>query len=112
MIIRIIQFLVATALAGCAQPGAYQRPVYIPPSYTTPIANWPMLGTQPAPRVMPAPSQAPNAFWTGRQAPAQSVTGMPGWQCEYNYAGRTFVGMFQGSCPPSIRGAMTPRRTA
>lgn len=42
------------------------------------------------------------AVWTGRSAPAQSVTGSFGTNCEFNYAGKVFWRMFSGTCPSSI----------
>lgn len=47
-------------------------------------------------------AEAATAFWTGQQRFAQSVTGMPGFQCQYQFAGKTFWAFFTGSCPPSI----------
>lgn len=32
----------------------------------------------------------------------QSVTGVAGMNCEYQYAGQKFWRMYQGSCPSSI----------
>lgn len=52
--------------------------------------------------VVAGPALAATAYWTGRQEIAQSVTGMVVWNCEYNYAGRTFWRAFQGSCPTSV----------
>lgn len=48
-------------------------------------------------------NQGSAAFWTGKSQIAQSVTGMSGFNCEYNYAGRNFWRMFSGSCPSSVQ---------
>lgn len=45
---------------------------------------------------------AATAFFTGNQRMVQTVTYQMAWQCEYNYNGRTFTRIFQGSCPMSI----------
>lgn len=49
-----------------------------------------------------APAQAATAFWTGKQVSVQTVTYQMGWNCEYNYAGKTFWRVFIGSCPSSV----------
>jgi hypothetical protein len=65
---------------------------------------------QPAPLLAPAPFQPPSiqpagvtAYWTGKQHQVQTVTYQSGWNCEYNYAGRTFWRTFVGSCPSSVQ---------
>ncbi len=62
-----------------------------------------MVNRQPAIQA-PQPFQPARlqAFWTGRMQQGQSVTGTFGFNCEYNYAGKTFWRMFSGSCPSSI----------
>jgi hypothetical protein len=45
---------------------------------------------------------AATAYWTGASQIATSVTGRVGFNCEYNYAGRTFWVMFEGSCPSRV----------
>lgn len=47
--------------------------------------------------------QGVTAIWTGRSQPAQSITGMAGFNCEYNFAGRVFWRMFAGPCPTSVQ---------
>lgn len=73
-----------------------------------------MQATQPRPlTVTPVtpgltePTQSASAgvtaFWTGKQQQVQTVTYQYGWNCEYNYAGRTFWRTFVGSCPLSVQ---------
>lgn len=57
-----------------------------------------------APVMVPPPPSAPagmQAFFTGRSEQVQTVTGLMAWQCEYHYAGRDFVLLFENYCPPS-----------
>lgn len=42
------------------------------------------------------------ATWTGKSQAAQSVTGVSGFNCEYQHAGQTFWQMHPGSCPSSV----------
>lgn len=42
------------------------------------------------------------ATWTGKSHPGNSITGLTGVNCEYQYAGRRFWRMFQAICPPSV----------
>ena len=75
------------------------RPVTMPPLNTTsPVAqqqySMPLLGSAQA---------TVTAFWTGKQVQAQTVTNQFGWNCEYNYAGKTFWRTFVGSCPSSVQ---------
>lgn len=44
-----------------------------------------------------------SAHWTGRQQQVQTITNQFGWNCEYNYAGRTFWRTFVGTCPSSTQ---------
>jgi hypothetical protein len=56
--------------------------------------------------INPAPAIAPmvaTAYFTGKQEMVQTVTYQSGWNCEYNYAGRTFWRTFVGSCPSSVQ---------
>lgn len=48
------------------------------------------------------PAFAGTAYFTGRSQIVQTVTYQSGWNCEYNYAGRTFWQVFVGSCPSQI----------
>lgn len=43
------------------------------------------------------------AFFTGQQHLVQTVTNQQGWECQYNYAGKTFTRIFTGSCPSSVQ---------
>lgn len=43
------------------------------------------------------------AYWTGKQQQVQTVTYQSGWNCEYNYAGRTFWRTYVGTCPTSVQ---------
>jgi hypothetical protein len=56
-----------------------------------------------APVVAPPIRAAATAYWTGKQQQVQTVTYQSGWNCEYNYAGRTFWRTFVGSCPSSVQ---------
>lgn len=97
----------ATLLAACGSwhppPGGYYQPP--PPLETNPFAiRNQMHPASPAPATSyQTPQQGVTAVWTGRSVPAQSVTGLSLFQCEYNYAGRSFVRDFQGSCPSTIQ---------
>lgn len=95
-------------ITGCGHfgppPGGY---VYQPPP---PLETNPMVirrqMQQAAPVQAPAyqaPQQGVTAVWTGKSSMAQSVTGMSMFQCEYTYAGRTFVRGYQGYCPATIQ---------
>lgn len=98
--------LVTALLAGCAgmgppPPGGY----YVPPYQ--PIPFYPM-STQPVAPVQMPQYQAPQpqgyvANWTGKATPAMSVSGLSILQCEYMFAGRSFIRNFQGSCPATIQ---------
>lgn len=58
----------------------------------------------PAPAMSAAPAQmTATAYWTGKQQQVQTVTYQYGWNCEYNYAGRTFWRTFVGTCPSSVQ---------
>ena len=48
------------------------------------------------------PAFAGSAFFTGRQEMVQTVTYRMAWNCQYNYNGRTFWMLFEGSCPSSV----------
>lgn len=90
----------AAFLGGCAATGAYRpvvfyTPIVIPPVLYTPIQT----GLQTAP-ALAAPTS--NAVWTGHQELTQTVTNQQAWRCAYNYNGRLFIRLYQGSCPSSI----------
>jgi hypothetical protein len=70
------------------------------PLTLTPIAP---AGAQIAPASAPPLQLAATAYWTGKQTQVQTVTYQVGWNCEYNYAGRTFWRTFVGSCPSSVQ---------
>lgn len=53
--------------------------------------------------LMSTSASAATAYWTGKSHMTQSVTYQMVWNCEYNYAGRTFWRAFQGNCPNSIQ---------
>ena len=95
--------IMLAAIAGCGNfqppPGGYQP---MPAPYVAPF--YPISTNHGAPA--PAPSyqqQGQTANWTGKSTYAQSVTGLNIIQCEYWFAGRTFVRNFQGTCPSSIQ---------
>lgn len=55
-----------------------------------------------------ASAQSVEALWTGAAQQGTSVTGQPGWSCEYDYNGRRFWRFFpdpiaSGGCPASVR---------
>lgn len=106
---RLVLSIAALAtVAGCGNfrppPGGYvyQPP---PPLETNPFAiRNQMQRTSPvqAPTYQ-APQQGVTAVWTGKSTMGQSVTGMSIFECEYQYAGHTFVRGYQGSCPSTIQ---------
>jgi hypothetical protein len=49
------------------------------------------------------PTTGVTAIFTGKQQQVQTVTSQYGWNCEYNYLGRTFWRTFVGSCPSSVQ---------
>lgn len=81
-----------TALALQLMQASQPRPLTVAPvGPVTPMAP-----------VAPVQATA-TAFWTGKQQQVQTVTYQAGWNCEYNYAGRTFWRTFVGSCPASVQ---------
>ena len=42
------------------------------------------------------------AYFTGNQKEATSITGAIGYSCEYDYNGQKFWLFFVGSCPPIV----------
>lgn len=61
-----------------------------------------MRPSQVAPPSVSTQRAGQTAYWTGKSQAAQSVTGAVGFNCEFNFAGRTFWRMFQ-TCPSSIQ---------
>lgn len=103
----------ALALAGCALPpmspeqAAHMRQMQLEQqrAYNAQMleAQKAITNRQPAQQQSVQPfTSAVQAFWTGQMRQAQSVTGVVGFNCEYNYAGRTFWRMFAGSCPSAV----------
>lgn len=70
-------------------------------SQPRPLTLAPVASSGPAMPASPAQVTA-TAYWTGKQQQVQTVTYQYGWNCEYNYAGRTFWRTFVGSCPSSV----------
>lgn len=53
-------------------------------------------------RVAPIMETGQIASWTGKSQPAQSVTGVQGFNCEYQFNGQRFWQMHEGACPSSV----------
>lgn len=65
-----------------------------------PVQPLPMR-VSPRQNVQPA-TAVPNANWTGRQEPVQTVTGLSAWRCEYEVNGQRFFRVFENVCPSAI----------
>jgi hypothetical protein len=42
------------------------------------------------------------AYWTGQSQQTTTITGMPGWMCEYDYLGKKFWVTSRNFCPSWI----------
>ena len=69
---------------------------------------WNSMKTVPPVQLAPPVQAAPImetrqiASWTGKSQPAQSVTGVHGFNCEYQVNGQRFWQMHEGACPSSV----------
>lgn len=61
-----------------------------------------LFATAVAAAIASSPAAAATAYWTGNMKQVMTVTNQVGWNCEYNYAGRTFWQVYLNSCPSSV----------
>lgn len=116
MIPRLLVVALAAGLQGCAMgPMTPQQQAFIQQMVLENQRAANAQAAQPGYQIVPpvqlqhTPLQGGDlqstvtATWTGRSEVARSVTGAPGFNCEYYYAGKKFMRMFASSCPSSIQ---------
>lgn len=102
---RIVVLVGLLALSGCTSEhagrafGGFAKSFERASKDVKPLPpSQPQIPMQPpAQAAMPAGSLA--AIYTGQSRQIRTVTGAPGWECQYRYNGQTFLLIFDTFCP-------------